>query len=223
MTYKLLVFDWDGTLMDSQQEIITCFRRAAEDAQFTVPSADAVRNVIGLGMREAVDAVFPEIQSEEDISRFIEHYRHHYFSPDKTHSELYDGVYDMLRSLMEQDYFLSVATGKGRNGLNAALKRTALDEVFHYTRCVDEAPSKPHPQMLEDSMDYLGVEPHETLMIGDTEYDLQMAANAGVDSVGVHCGAHAPERLQKHNPKICFENTCELEDWLASLKNGMVN
>ncbi|MDH3326219.1 MAG: HAD-IA family hydrolase [Gammaproteobacteria bacterium] len=217
MKYKLLVFDWDGTLMDSQQEIISCFQLAAKDMQIALPAVETVRNVIGLGMREAVLGVFPEVTTEDEISTFIDHYRHHYFSPDKPPSLLYDGVFDMLQSLMAQDYFLSVATGKGRNGLNAALKRTTLDKVFHYTRCVDEAPSKPHPQMLEDSMDYFGVEPHETLMIGDTEYDLQMATNAGVDSVGVHCGAHEPERLQKHNPQICFENTNELEAWLSGL------
>jgi len=205
--------------MDSQQEIITCFQQAAKEAQLNIPLAETVRNVIGLGMREAVQGVFNngvDKLSEDDISHFIEKYRYYYFSPDKPPSELYDGVLEMLRSLAP-DYFLSVATGKGRNGLNAALKRTTLDEVFHYSRCVDEAPSKPHPQMLEDSMDFMGVEPHETLMIGDTEYDLEMAANAGVDSVGVYCGAHEPERLHKHNPKICFNNTRELEAWLVGL------
>jgi len=216
MKYKLLVFDWDGTLMDSQHEIITCFRQAAKEAELDVPSAETVRNVIGLGMREAVKGVFSEALTEDDISRFIEKYRLYYFSPEKPPSVLYDGVFEMLKSLAP-DYFLSVATGKGRNGLNAALKRTTLDEVFHYTRCVDEAPSKPHPQMLEDSMNFMGVEAHETLMIGDTEYDLEMAANAGVDSVGVYCGAHAAERLHKHNPQICFDNTRELEVWLSGL------
>jgi len=220
MSYKLLVFDWDGTLMDSQQEIITCFQRAAEDAQpllpISIPKSESVRNVIGLGMREAVEEIFPELQSESDVSLFIEQYRTHYFSPEKPPSELYKGVFSMLQSLAP-DYFLSVATGKGRNGLNAALERTTLNTVFHFSRCVDEAPSKPHPQMLEDCMEFMGVEPHETLMIGDTEYDLEMAKNAGVDSVGVYCGAHEPDRLHKHNPQICFEHTSELEAWLRSL------
>ena len=216
MKYKLLVFDWDGTLMDSQHEIITCFRSAATEAEMPVPSEETVRNVIGLGMREAVQGVFTEKLTENDISLFIEKYREIYFSPNKPASELYNGVFDMLKAL-EPDYFLSVATGKGRNGLNAALKRTTLDTVFHFTRCVDEAPSKPHPQMLQDSMDYLGVEPHETLMIGDTEYDLEMASNAGVDSVGVYCGADEAERLHKHKPQVCFENTSDLAVWLRSL------
>jgi len=220
MKYRLLVFDWDGTLMDSQHEIITCFQRAAKDAFLPVPTAESIRNIIGLGMREAVKAVFRENGEdnlcEDDISRFIEKYRAFYFSPHKPPSVLYSGVFDMLKAL-EPDYFLSVATGKGRNGLNAALKRTSLDKVFHFTRCVDEAPSKPHPQMLQDSMDYLGVEAHETLMIGDTEYDLEMASNAGVDSVGVYCGAHNAERLRKHNPKVCFDNTRELAGWLQGL------
>ena len=222
MPYKLLVFDWDGTLMDSQMEIISCFQLAAKDAGIDQPSAESVRNVIGLGMREAIKGVFPELAEHQDretqIDDFIGHYRTHYFSPDKPPSTLYDGVYDMLNDLYKQEYFMSVATGKGRNGLNLALSRTNLDSVFHFTRCVDEAPSKPHPQMLEDCMEHWGVEPHETLMIGDTEYDLEMASNAKVDSVGVFCGAHSPERLSKHKPKICFDNTNELADWLAGLQ-----
>ncbi len=215
MKYKLLVFDWDGTIMDSQQEIITCFQQAATDANVTPPTSEAIRNVIGLGMREAILAVFPQIKTDEQISRFTEQYRKHYFSTNKVPSDLYHGVFDMLQSLYEKQFFMSVATGKGRNGLNSALKRTGLNQVFHYTRCVDEAPSKPHPQMLEDCIEHWGVEPCETLMIGDTEYDLQMASNAGVDSIGVKCGAHSHERLLKHKPKNCLENTSELEAWLV--------
>jgi phosphoglycolate phosphatase len=122
----------------------------------------------------------------------------------------------MLQSLSDQEYFLAVATGKGRRGLDESLQRTGLDQLFHFTRCVDEAHSKPHPQMLLDTMDYLGVTAEETLMIGDTEYDLQMATNAKVDSAAVCCGAHEKSRLLKHNPKVCLEHSRELETWLKN-------
>jgi len=214
MKYKLLVFDWDGTLMDSQQEIVNCFQAAAKEVELKIPSVDEVHNVIGLGMFEAVHAVFPELDSAELQKNFIESYRHYYFSPDKPPSVLFDGVDKMIRSLADDGYFMAVATGKGRRGLNESLKRTGFDEIFHYTRCVDEAHSKPHPQMVLDIMDYLGVTANETLMIGDTEFDLQMATNANVHSVAVACGAHDKSRLFKHNPQICLEETKELAAWL---------
>jgi len=212
--YKLLVFDWDGTLMDSQQEIVSCFQAAAKDVGLHIPTADEVHNVIGLGMFEAVHGIFPELDSKESQQAFIERYRFYYFSPDKLPSVLFEGVDKMIRSLSDKGYFMAVATGKGRRGLDESLKRTGFDEIFHYTRCVDEAHSKPHPQMILDIMDYLGVETEDTLMIGDTEYDLQMATNANVHSVAVACGAHDKDRLFKHNPQVCLEQTKELEAWL---------
>jgi len=214
LKYKLLVFDWDGTLMDSQQEIVNCFQSAAKEINLAMPTEDEIHNVIGLGMFEAVQTVFPELDSKVSQRDFIEAYRRYYFAPDKPPSELFLGVDKMLRRFSQQDYFLAVATGKGRRGLDAVLARTGLDEIFHFTRCVDEAHSKPHPQMLLDIMDYLGVETNETLMIGDTEYDLQMASNANVHSVAVCCGAHDKSRLIKHNPQTCLNQSHELEAWL---------
>ncbi len=214
--YELLVFDWDGTLMDSQQEIVHCFQQAARDLALDVPPVDAIRNIIGLGMHQAVSAVFPQLDTEQKQQPFVERYRHYYFSPDKPPSKLFDGVFDMLTGLSEQGYLLAVATGKGRRGLDQALSRTGLDAVFHYTRCVDEAHSKPHPQMLLDTLEFLGVEPPRALMIGDTEYDLLMAKNARVDSVAVSCGAHEKDRLLQHDPRVCIDWPHELPRWLDS-------
>lgn len=217
MKAKLLVFDWDGTLMDSQQEIISCFQWACRDLGMEQPTASDVKNIIGLGMREAIARLFPNLDTPERQSDVVERYRHYYFSPQKPPSALFDGVFDMLKSL-HQDYLLAVATGKGRRGLDGVLQQTGLDEVFHFSRCVDEAHSKPHPQMLEDVMEYLGAMPDETLMIGDTEYDLQMANNAGVASVGVGCGSHEKSRLLQHNPLIVLDHTNELDNWLKQVK-----
>ena len=217
MKAKLLVFDWDGTLMDSQQEIISCFQWACRDLGMQHPSASDIKNIIGLGMREAITRLFPELDTPERQADVVERYRYYYFSPQKPPSALFDGVFEMLKSLQAQDYLLAVATGKGRRGLDGVLQETGLDEVFHFSRCVDEAHSKPHPQMLEDVMEYLGATPSETLMIGDTEYDLQMASNARVASVGVGCGAHEKSRLAKHNPLAILDHTNELDNWLKQV------
>lgn len=214
--YELLVFDWDGTLMDSQQEIVSCFQWASRDVGLPVPTRDCIRNIIGLGMNQAVETVFPELASVESQQPFIERYRHYYFSDQKPPSELYQGAYEMLLELHQQGYFLAVATGKGRRGLDQVLARTGLTDIFHYTRCVDEAHSKPHPQMLLDVMEYLGTDNQATLMIGDTEYDLLMAKNARVKSVAVSCGAHEKERLLALEPLTCLNAPHELTAWLES-------
>jgi phosphoglycolate phosphatase len=212
--YELIVFDWDGTLMDSAQEIITCFARASADLGITAPTPDEVKNVIGLGMQEALHILFPQITTDAEREAVVERYRHHYFSADKVPSELFEGVFDLIQRLSRQGYMLAVATGKGRRGLDMVLERTGLGELFHYSRCVDEAHSKPHPQMLEDTMDFMGVTPEQTLMVGDSIYDLQMANNAKTASVGVCCGAHPRERLLECKPVACLETTAELFDWL---------
>lgn len=214
LPYKLLVFDWDGTLMDSQGEIVYCFQSAAKDLGLDIPSQDSIHNIIGIGMKQAVQSIFPSAQSDDDIQEIVDAYRKHYFHPDKVPSELFEGIFEMLVGLEQQGYYLAVATSKGRRGLDIALERTGLDKVFHTTRCIDEAQSKPHPQMLLDAIDIVGVDTNEALMIGDTEYDLQMANNAGVHSVGVMCGAHDKEQLHACSPRTILAHTNELDDWL---------
>ena len=136
LPYKLLVFDWDGTLMDSQGEIVYCFQAAARDVGREIPSVESIHNIIGIGMQEAVRAIFPDVESGGDIQEIVDAYRQHYFHPDKVPSELFSGIYDMLSSLEHKGYFLAVATSKGRRGLDVALERTGLDKVFHTTRCI---------------------------------------------------------------------------------------
>jgi phosphoglycolate phosphatase len=212
--YQLLVFDWDGTLMDSMSEIVHCFQSAAADLQMDVPTPAQIHAIIGVGMHEAIGMLFPELTTAEVRQPLIERYRHYYFHPEKRLSELYPGVKEMLLSLEEKGFLLGVATSKGRRGLDAVLARTGLDRVFHATRCIDEAQSKPHPQMLLDVLTLTGVDKHEALMIGDTEFDLLMAQNAGVKSIGVSCGAHPRERLVSCKPLVCLDHTAEVLLWL---------
>lgn len=203
--------------MDSAARIVACFKAAASDVGLPIPTDENVRNFIGIAMREAVTGMFP-LAAEDDLQRLIERYRHYDAGADTTPSHMFDGVVDMLDELERQGFFLAVATSKGRRGLDRVLARVGLAELFHATRCADEAYSKPHPQMLLDILELTGTEPTEALMVGDTEYDLQMARNAGVDCVGVGCGVHAPERLAACEPVVCLEQTRDLLSWLTAGK-----
>jgi phosphoglycolate phosphatase len=219
MKFKLLVFDWDGTLMDSEARIVTCVEAAIGDLGLPLPSREAISNIIGLGLREAVHRLFPESDDQLHL-QIATRYRVHFFSDATTPSELFQGARETLQALNDLGYLLAVATGKGRQGLDHALDSTGLGSLFMVTRCADETFSKPHPEMLHQILDYTGVTPKEALMIGDTEYDLEMASNAGIPSLGVTYGVHAVERLRKHAPLGCVDAIDQIPGWLASRSKG---
>lgn len=215
--FKLLVFDWDGTLMDSEAHIVHCMRQAIHDSGLPAEEDAAIRNIIGLGLSEALRTLFSagDSQLHEAITQ---RYRHHFLSDAHSPSELFAGADATLGALSATGYLLAVATGKGRHGLDHVLEQTGLKKFFHASRCVDEAPSKPHPQMLFDLMDVLDVTPDDTLMIGDTEYDMHMARNAGVSALGVSYGVHGRERLLQSGALDCLDAIHELPGWLAFRK-----
>ena len=215
---QLIVFDWDGTLMDSEARIVACLRAAIEDTGLSHRTDDALRNIIGLGLREALVTLYPEGNNQQHDA-LVKHYRHHFLETNETPSPLFEGAESMIRELHAHGHFLAVATGKGRNGLDKVLEETALGEYFHYTRCADETRSKPHPQMLLEIMDWLGMEPADTLMVGDTEFDLQMAQNAGVKALGVSYGVHDKERLLACEPLACLDSLAEVAEWLNANVN----
>lgn len=212
--YRLLVFDWDGTLMDSQARIVACFQTAAVDLGVAVPDAERARDVIGLGLQEATDRLFPELDAAT-VARVVDRYRYHFLGDHPTPSELFPGVVETLEGLAEAGYLLGIATGKSRRGLDKVLRETGLWGLFHASRCADEAFSKPHPQMLEEVMALLGAGPCDTLMIGDTEYDMQMARNAGVPGLAVSYGVHEPRRLLAEGALACLDRIDQLPAWLA--------
>lgn len=214
--FELLVFDWDGTLMDSQQQIVQCIQAAAADLGLSVPSHAAASNIIGLGLTEAIEQLFPG-QGAALRQDMVQAYRRHFLDAGiGSQSRLFEGAEAVLNELGKADYLLAVATGKSRSGLIRVFEHTGLGDLFDYTRCADETFSKPHPAMLEEIMERLGVLPEATLMIGDTEYDLQMAANAGVAAVGVSYGAHEPERLLRHGPLVVLNHIRDLPGWLRA-------
>lgn len=210
--FDLIVFDWDGTLADSTRMIVDCMREASADVGLAVPEPSATSNIIGLGLSEAVAALFGDI-SETAFQQLTARYRYHYFARDQE-TPLFDGVREAVADLEKQGFMLAVATGKGRNGLNRSLERSGLAKHFHASRCVDECYSKPHPQMLLELMDELGAEPARTLMIGDTSYDLQMAQNANVASLAVSYGAQPLENLLPCAPLAHFDHFTKLNQWL---------
>lgn len=210
--YELVVFDWDGTLLDSAAAIVRAIQMAAQDLQVPVPNEYMARHVIGLGLQEALMRAVPDLPVEA-YPQMVDRYRHHYLGADHTLT-LFAGVPEMLAKLKEQGCLLAVATGKSRLGLNRALAHSGLGAFFQATRCADECFSKPHPQMLEEILDELGVSTDKAVMIGDTTHDLNMAQQAGVDGVGVLYGAHPAEDLLACKPVICFDNVPDLSHWL---------
>lgn len=211
--YSLLIFDWDGTLIDSQSRIIACMQRAALEAGQPGLADEAVREIIGLGLPEAIRALIPGI-CDTDMETVRGHYVKHFLDEEQSSSPLYPGVETSLASLHDKGYRLAVATGKSRRGLDRVLEQTGLGELFETTRCADETRSKPHPQMLAEILDETGVDVSRALMIGDTEYDLNMAQNIGMDRAGVSYGAHAIERLLALDPVFRIDDFPELEQWL---------
>ncbi|SNS74683.1 phosphoglycolate phosphatase [Noviherbaspirillum humi] len=214
--FDLIVFDWDGTLMDSTSTIAKCIQAAAKDLGLPVPDTRAASYVIGLGLQDAMEAVLPGVDPKY-YPRMVERYRYHYLSKDKG-LDLFDGVREMLVDLSQQGYFLAVATGKSRVGLNRALDATKLLSVFDATRCADETFSKPHPAMLQELTRELGQDMQRTVMIGDTTHDLQMASNAGAAAIAVHYGAHPSEQLSALNPLFSANSVADLHAWLR--ENG---
>ncbi|MDH5766449.1 MAG: HAD-IA family hydrolase [Gammaproteobacteria bacterium] len=222
LPYQLLIFDWDGTLMDSEARIVDCLSAACLDHGFTPPPNEQLKDVIGLGLREALKKLHPE-ENETVIEKLADSYRQQYLESNQTHSELFPGVKELLEVLEQQGYWLAIATGKGRQGLDMVLQETQLHSRFHITRCASETCSKPHPQMLEEILQFTGLEAHQALMIGDTEYDMEMAKNAKIDALAVSYGVHAVDRLLKHKPVDCLHDIRELPDCLNKLNQEQNN
>jgi len=212
--FELIVFDWDGTLMDSAARIVASLQAAGGDVGMDARSDLECRNVIGLGMREAIEALHPGLGNAQ-ANQFTDRYRHHFLVSSPEPERLFSGVHDILQALEARQLWLGVATGKSRKGLNRALKDTECGRYFHSTRCADETCSKPDPQMLREICEELGVEPSKTLMIGDTEYDLEMAQRAGAAALAVTYGAHEAHRLDSYDTVAKLDSVAALGQWLA--------
>lgn len=211
--YPLIVFDWDGTLMDSAGGIATCIQEASREMGLEVPSRERASHVIGLGLRDSLKIAVPDLPAE-NYGEFVELYRKH-FRASEEGMRLFPGVPGLLAGLRRRGCRLAVATGKSRQGLDRALAATGLGSHFAATRCADETTPKPDPAMLFELMRELSMSPGHALMIGDTTHDLDMAAGAGVDAVGVTYGAHPEDALRARTPRALVTSIGELEAWLS--------
>ncbi len=212
--FDLIVFDWDGTLFDSTALIARCIQAACADVQQPVPSLRDASYVIGMGLGEALQHAAPGLAPAR-YPEISARYRHHYVAR-QNELCLFDGALSMLQALKARNYLLAVATGKSRQGLDEVLHSVQLHGLFDATRTADETQSKPHPLMLLQLMAELGVPPGRTVMVGDTTHDLQLAAHAGVASVGVSYGAHEPVSFAAHTPLHIAHSVAELHTWLAA-------
>ena len=212
--YRLLVFDWDGTIADSLQQIVTAMEQAITRHDLESPGIERITGNIGLGLTEFIVDLFPKVD-QDTRTQLANSYREYYLSTAADITMLFPGTEAAIKELFETGYCLAVATGKSRRGLERSLGHTNLSGYFHMTRCADETFSKPHPQMILEIMETLDMAPEMTLMIGDSEHDLQMAGNAGVSSIAVTNGMAYSRRLLEFNPVAVLQSLSELPQWLA--------
>ncbi|MDH0449167.1 HAD-IA family hydrolase [Shewanella sp. GD04112] len=221
--YDLVIFDWDGTLMDSIGKIIVCIENMARALALHVPAETDIRNVIGLSMTQALQVLFPEgltsglpinaaasatqenaaqalVGTDDFYIKMRAEFKTQYLHLDTTPTPIFNQAPQLLESLSTAGYQLAVATGKARAGLVRVWEQSGLGHYFIASRCADEAQSKPHPEMILSLLQELGVQPERALMVGDSLLDLTMAANAGIDAVGVTYGAHNEAMLLQANP-----------------------
>lgn len=212
--YKLLVFDWDGTLVDSIGRIVEAMHRAADACDLPRCSDQAVRGIIGLGLVEAIQGLYPELEDLSRVEAFRQRYSEQYLALEAEPSPLFDGVRESLERFREQGYRLAVATGKGRGGLQRVLAAHGWLDYFDVTRCADETASKPDPRMLREILAHCRVAPERALMVGDSIFDLLMARHAGVDAVAVGYGAQPLQVLRECAPCLAISEFNELRVWL---------
>lgn len=216
---RLYIFDWDGTLMDSVARIVACLREAAAEQGLEDRGDAGFGEVIGLGLPQAIARLYPELDAPR-IERFRATYAARFVAADATPSQLFPGAIDVLETLRARGDWVAIATGKSRRGLDRVLGELGLAPSFHATRCADETASKPDPLMLRQIMEVLGASPAQAVMIGDSEYDMEMAVRAGIERLGVSYGVHSPERLARHAPARIVDTLPEILDWEPAAAPG---
>ena len=211
MKYRLLVFDWDGTIIDSAATIVECIREASRELGLEVPERSRASHVIGLGLHDAMRIAVPDLPAQR-YPEFVACYRSHFLAREDS-MQLFEGMRELLEELSKR-HLLAIATGKSRRGLDRALHASNLRPYFAASRCADETNPKPHPAMLLEIMEELQTDSKSALMVGDTSHDLQMARAAGVDALAVTYGAHPEDGLRACEPLGCFSSVNELQAWL---------
>ncbi|MFT7558582.1 MAG: phosphoglycolate phosphatase [Flavobacteriales bacterium] len=208
----LFIFDWDGTISDSADKIVLCMQQAAVDLDLEPRTELEIKNIIGLGLPEAMLTLYPGLPAEI-LERYMTGYSAHYIKRDQVPSPFFDGAKAAMDQLKAQGYKLAVATGKSRRGLNRVLDRLDMSDYFHATRCADETASKPSPLMLHQILEELSVDVSQAVMVGDTEWDLEMANQANMRKIAVSYGAHETDRLHLSKPDLMMDHFKQILDW----------
>lgn len=221
MKYDLVIFDWDGTVMDSTGRIVSCMHAAARDLALPALADDQVCGIIGLGLPEAISSLYPVLDTA-GVEQMRDRYAFHFIEAESTPSALYPGAEEVLTQLRGQRLKLAVATGKSRKGLQRVWGNTGLERYFHASRCADESGSKPQPHMVLELLDELAVAPERAVVVGDTSFDLDMARNAGVDRIAVSYGAHPLDRLLPCEPLAVIDRLNDLLPLVGLAANELV-
>ncbi len=212
--FEMVIWDWDGTIMNSTPTIVECMQQSCRDLGMPVPSDQIASHVIGLGIIESIRIAMPTV-AEADYPLVLQRFRHYYLGKDHELT-MFEGIRELLSDLKANGHILAVATGKPRVGLNRSLNNHQLDDYFHDSRTADETRSKPNPQMLLELMEKWAIPAHKIVMIGDTTHDLKMAKSAGVSAIAMSYGAHSAEELLAHQPLACFSKVEDLRNFLLS-------
>jgi len=212
--YQLLIFDWDGTLVDSIGRIVAAMHGAADRCEVPRCTDEQVKSIIGLGLPEAIARLYPQLDDPRLIERFRQCYSDGYLELEAQPSALFAGVAEALERFRADGYRLAVATGKTRHGLQRVLQGRGWLDYFDVTRCADETASKPDPLMLHEILQHCRVPAGRALMVGDSSFDLLMARNAGVDAVAVGYGAQSLDALREHGPRLAISEFSQLRAWL---------
>ena len=207
--FDLIIFDWDGTLVDSIDWIVHCLQKAARKNNCKIPEEQAAKNIIGLSIQKAMEELFPGIDQKTQ-EQLITCYSQEFFSKQITEKDLFTGVKEMLLKFKQSGYQLAVATGKSHASLTKAMQATGLTDFFHIIRCADQTASKPQPDMLEEIMSEMSVNKERAVMVGDSVHDMQMAKNANISAIAVSCGANSSSQLQYYQPILNLQQTTEL-------------
>lgn len=210
---KVVIFDWDGTVMDSVGKIVNSVRIAAERLTLPVPTEHAAKQIIGLSLEPAFKTLFPDSTAAER-ELLSEHYKDVYSNVDRTPTPLFEGAELVFSTLRQRGYQLAVATGKARRGLDRMFAETKTGHHFITSRCSDEAQSKPHPQMLQHILSELKLVPAQAVMIGDSRYDLMMAHSIEMPRIGITHGVHGHAEFSPFAPHAVVDNLTALLDIL---------
>ncbi|WP_319381414.1 HAD-IA family hydrolase [Thiomicrorhabdus sp.] len=214
--YRLVIFDWDGTLMNSEARIVDSIQIAARECGLPVLSYDESKQIIGLSLEKAILGLYPDLPVDKIVA-MSEAYTKGFLEDSQVGMQAFDGAEALLFNLKQQGVKLAVATGKSRKGLDNVLKETGFGVYFDITRTPIESASKPDPLMLKQILDALDVAVEDALMVGDTSFDMEMARNIGMDRVALSHGVHQMEVLEKFAPVAQLDSLQELNGWLMTL------